>query len=232
VSDEIQADGTIESLKTVVNTIKTYAIPEYPENELGQVPFIRAVLDAVVSQVEASIARQETDRETAAANEKYIFSIPALCRGEEVTCALHVSQPIHDLRQQLATITQERDYLKQELDVTEKASAIFEQNSAACAEEFEGRLKAEKERDALRECLQELIAATEGEFHTVAGDQYQMLCPGSAIKVNTTTAWIVLATGDRSAHKNKDRVAAINAARTKSLSLLTPSGEAGKGGGA
>jgi len=34
VSDEIQADGTIESLKTVVNTIKTYVLT--PSGEAGK----------------------------------------------------------------------------------------------------------------------------------------------------------------------------------------------------
>lgn len=58
------ADGTIESLKRVVNTIKEYVLPEMPPNELGQVTFVRAVFESVVAEVEASIARQETDKET------------------------------------------------------------------------------------------------------------------------------------------------------------------------
>lgn len=103
------ADGTIESLRTLVNTIKEYALPEYPPNELGQVHFLRVVFESVIAEVEASIARQETDKETADANAKYIAAIPALCRGEEVPCALHVSQPI-------ATLTRERDDLRRECE--------------------------------------------------------------------------------------------------------------------
>lgn len=40
--------------------------------------------------------------------------------------------------------------IKRQLDTLKKACEIFEKNSAACAEEFEGRLAAERERDALR----------------------------------------------------------------------------------
>ena len=58
---------------------------------------MRAIFESVIEEIEASIRRQETDRETAAANERNIAAIPALCRGEEVTCALHVSQPIREL---------------------------------------------------------------------------------------------------------------------------------------
>lgn len=78
----------------------------------------------------------------------------------------------------------------------------------------------------LEAMVRELVEATEAEYHVVAGDQYHMLCPGSAIKLNTNTAWIVALYGDRSAHKTKERVANINAARSKALALLQP--EAGK----
>lgn len=69
---------------------------------------------------------------------------------ERIICA---ACKVEEQKQQLATLTQERDALVKELAVTKGALAIFEQNSAACAEEFEGRLKAEKERDALRDSL-------------------------------------------------------------------------------
>lgn len=98
------ADGTIESLRTVVHTIKEYALPELPLNEKGQMPFMRAIFESVVAEVEACIARQETDKETADANERYIFAIPALCRGEVVPCALHVSQPITALRSRVEAL--------------------------------------------------------------------------------------------------------------------------------
>ena len=98
VRKEHPPEGTIESLRTVVNMIREYAIPEFPATENGQVPFLRVVFDSIVGEIEASICRQETDRETAAANEKYIQAIPALCRGElDVPCAAHVSWPIRDL---------------------------------------------------------------------------------------------------------------------------------------
>lgn len=98
------ADGTIESLRTVVHTIKEYALPELPLNEKGQMPFMRAIFESVIHEVEASIARQETDKETAGANERYIAAIPALCRGEVVPCALHVSQPITELRSRVEAL--------------------------------------------------------------------------------------------------------------------------------
>lgn len=56
------ADGTIESLRTVVHTIKEYALPELPLNEKGQMPFMRAIFESVVAEVEASIARQGDQR--------------------------------------------------------------------------------------------------------------------------------------------------------------------------
>lgn len=101
VRKEHPPDGTIDSLRTVVSMIQQYAIPELPANENGQIPFMRAIFESVIEEIEASICRQETDRETATANEKYIAAIPALCRGEEVTCALHVSQPIKELVERL-----------------------------------------------------------------------------------------------------------------------------------
>ena len=72
----------------------------------------------------------------------------------------------------------------------------------------------------LEAMVRELVEATEAEYHVVAGDQYHMLCPGSAIKVNTTCSWIVMATGERSSHRNKDRVQILNAARAEALALL------------
>lgn len=91
--------GTIPSLKTMVHTIKHYCLPEYPANDKGQKPFIGVVLDEVVKEIEASICIQQTNHETEMANVKYIQAIPALCRGEAVPCAMHVSQPIVELRQ-------------------------------------------------------------------------------------------------------------------------------------
>lgn len=90
--------------------------------------------------------------------------------------------------------------------------------------ELKGKLDARiAELEAM---VRELVEATEAEYHVVAGDQYHMLCPGSAIKVNTTCSWIVMATGERSSHRNKDRVQILNAARAEALALLQP--EAGK----
>ena len=97
-------EGTIEGLRTVLAMIRQYAIPEMSANEQGQVPFFRAVFDSVVAEIEASIRRQETDAETAAANWKAIQAIPAICRGEEVACPLHVSHPISELRRELAAV--------------------------------------------------------------------------------------------------------------------------------
>lgn len=53
-------------------------------------------LHARIAELENELA---TLKETAAAMEKYIYAIPALCRGDEVACALHVSQPIKELRE-------------------------------------------------------------------------------------------------------------------------------------
>lgn len=78
----------------------------------------------------------------------------------------------------------------------------------------------------LEQMVRELVEVTGAEYHVVAGDQYHMLCPGSAIKLNTNAAWIVALYGDRSAHKTKERVANIKAARSKAIALLQP--EAGK----
>lgn len=56
-----------------------------------------------IAELENELA---TLKETAAAMEKYIYAIPALCRGEEVPCALHVSQPIKELRDRNAELEQ------------------------------------------------------------------------------------------------------------------------------
>jgi hypothetical protein len=74
-----------------------------------------------------------------------------LNRGAWMTAAGYGRKFLEDLRHCeacLATALAEQDALLKELAMTRLASAIFEQNSAACADEFEGRLKAEKERDA------------------------------------------------------------------------------------
>jgi protein subunit release factor A len=93
---------------------------------------------------------------------------------------------------------------------------------AAC----EAALAEEQARIAeLEAMVRELVEATEAEYHVVAGDQYHMLCPGSAIKVNTTCSWIVMATGERSSHRNKDRAQILNAARAKALALLNSGNE-------
>jgi len=117
------ADGTIESLRTVVHTIKEYALPELPLNEKGQMPFMRAIFESVVAEVEASIARQETDKEAADANERYIAAIPALCSGEAVPCALHVSQPINTLRSRVEALEGVVRELVQACGCEEMASA-------------------------------------------------------------------------------------------------------------
>lgn len=103
-------EGTVDSLRTVVNMIREYAIPELPATENGQVPFLRAVLDSAVAEIEQSIIRQGTDQETAAANERHIRAIPSLCRGEDVECVMHVSQPIRELRETLSAVKQDVAY--------------------------------------------------------------------------------------------------------------------------
>ena len=108
VRKEHPPEGTIESLRTVVNLIREYAIPEFPATENGQVPFFRTVFDSIVGEIEASIQRQETDRETADANWKSILAIPALCRGKlDVPCALHVSLPIRELYEKYRAVMQD-----------------------------------------------------------------------------------------------------------------------------
>jgi len=82
MSNDLPETGTVESLKIMVNTIKQYCLPEYPANDKGQKPFIGVVLDEVVKEIEASIFRQETLQETAAADAKYIAAIPC---GEEAS---------------------------------------------------------------------------------------------------------------------------------------------------
>ena len=86
-----------------------------------------------------------------------------------------------------------------------------------CNDRYEKAMDRIAELEAM---VRELVEATEAEYHVVAGDQYHMLCPGSAIKVNTTCSWIVMATGERSSHRNKDRVQILNAARAEALALL------------
>ena len=91
-----------------------------------------------------------------------------------------------------------------------------------CNDRYEKAMARIAELEAM---VRELVEATEAEYHVVAGDQYHMLCPGSAIKVNTTCSWIVMATGERSSHRNKDRVQILNAARAKALALLNSGNE-------
>lgn len=55
--------------------------------------------------------------------------------------------------------------LKKELKVTKAASDIFEENSKTCAEEFEKRLAAEKERDRLLKLHKAENAEAELERH-------------------------------------------------------------------
>jgi len=100
-------EGTIDSLKSVVGVISEYAIPELQADENGQVPFLRSLLDAAVSEINASIARQQTDKETSEAVEGWVKAIPALCRGEVVPCAMHVSEPIRQLRTELSAVKQD-----------------------------------------------------------------------------------------------------------------------------
>lgn len=88
-----------------------------------------------------------------------------------------------------------------------------------CNDRYEKAMDRIAELEAM---VRELVEATEAEYYVVAGDQYHMLCPGSAIKVNTTCSWIVMATGERSSHRNKDRVQILNAARAEALALLRP----------
>ncbi len=117
MSNDLPETGTVESLKIIVNTIKQYCLPEFPENDKGQKPFIGVVLDEVVKETEASICRQETLQETAAAMEKYIYAIPALCRGEDVACALHVSSPIKELRARISALeAMVREFLAEDVD--------------------------------------------------------------------------------------------------------------------
>lgn len=80
---------------------------------------------------------------------------------------LAIEPSIVELRTQLATMTRQRDdtarlleeqiartiELQKQLKVTEEASAIFEENSKSCSEEFEKRLKLEAEREKLREMV-------------------------------------------------------------------------------
>ena len=46
-------------------------------------------------------AQLETERECRQAAEKSIAAIPAICRGEAVACAYHVSGPITEMRANL-----------------------------------------------------------------------------------------------------------------------------------
>lgn len=60
-----------------------------------------------VSELKAKLeAERDTERELTATYAKYIAAIPALCRGEEVPCAMHVSQPIKELRARIAELEQ------------------------------------------------------------------------------------------------------------------------------
>ena len=68
------------------------------ENTHSELAFDLAHCETCLREREAEI---ETLRETLAAMEKYIYAIPALCRGEEVACALHVSSPIKELRSEI-----------------------------------------------------------------------------------------------------------------------------------
>lgn len=46
-------------------------------------------------------AQLETEKECRQAAERNIAAIPAICRGESVSCACHVSAPINELRANL-----------------------------------------------------------------------------------------------------------------------------------
>ena len=54
-----------------------------------------------------------------------------------------------------------------------------------CNDRYEKAMARIAELEAM---VRELVEATEAEYHVVAGDQYHMLCPGSAIKVNAARA--------------------------------------------
>ena len=71
-----------------------------------------------------------------------------------------------------------------------------------CNDRYEKAMDRIAELEAM---VRELVEATEAEYHVVAGDQYHMLCPGSAIKVN--------------------RAQILNAARAKALALLNSGNE-------
>jgi len=54
-----EADGTIESLTTVANMLEQYGIAELPANEVGQVDFMRALMESAVAEIRAFIAKDK-----------------------------------------------------------------------------------------------------------------------------------------------------------------------------
>jgi len=52
-----EADGTIESLTTVANMLEQYGIAELPANEVGQVDFMRALMESAVAEIRAFITK-------------------------------------------------------------------------------------------------------------------------------------------------------------------------------
>lgn len=59
---------------------------------------------AELEQRNAELEKELATLKETAADANYIAAIPALCRGEEVPCALHVSQPINELRARIAEL--------------------------------------------------------------------------------------------------------------------------------
>jgi len=54
-----EADGTIEGLALVANMLEQYGIAELPANEVGQVDFMRALMESAVAEIRAFIAKDK-----------------------------------------------------------------------------------------------------------------------------------------------------------------------------
>lgn len=57
-----EAEGTRKSLETVANMLETYGIAELPANELGQIDFMRALMESAVAEIRAYLAKTEVSQ--------------------------------------------------------------------------------------------------------------------------------------------------------------------------
>lgn len=53
-----EPDGTLDSLLLVANMLEQYGLAELPANNLGQIDFMRAIMESAVSEIRAFVAKE------------------------------------------------------------------------------------------------------------------------------------------------------------------------------